>query len=121
MYKERENKAGYAKIEGPNVHVIVTKTKLIIGRITKTIYEDLFKQDEQVLLLADNPRISRRHLLIYFDYNKHEWYLQNYSKNPVFVNKQDITNSDPPVCISPIAAIQVDTEKFYFFQSREEN
>ena len=120
MYKEKEEKAGYAKVEGPNLHHIITNTKVILGRELKHKEDSQISSDEEVVSLGSNLKISRRHLLLYFDYDKCEWYAQNISKNPVFIDKLIFSRTDPPRRISPIAAIQIDDEKFYFFQSKEE-
>lgn len=120
MYKEIEDELGYAKIEGPKIHQIITKKKVILGRDIK-LTEEQEDPNEQVVRLGPNLRISRRHLLIYYDEHKNEWYVENLSKNTVLVNKKQFSKSDPPKCISPISAIKIDDVKFYFFQSREEN
>ena len=36
MNESIENEMGYAKIEGPNIHKIITKTKVYLGREVET-------------------------------------------------------------------------------------
>ena len=119
MYKEIEAELGYAKIEGPELHEIITKTKVILGRDVKHSDEQT-DSSEQIIRLGQNLKISRRHLLFYFDEKKKEWYAENLSKNTVLVNRKPFSKSDPPKCISPISAIKIDDVQFYFFQSRDE-
>lgn len=119
MYKSQEDELGYAKLEGPDIHQIIKKTKVTLGRDTK-LRDNPPLGDEQYVYLGANKKISRQHLSIYFDYDKHEWYAKNYSKNPVTINKVTLNRDDCPRNISPIAAIQIAELKFYFFQSKKE-
>ena len=84
MYKEKEEKAGYAKVEGPNLHHIITKTKVILGRELKHKEDSQISSDEEVVSLGSNLKISRRHLLLYFDYlhnQKAQFVLNNRTSN----------------------------------------
>lgn len=111
---------GYAKIEGKEVHQIITQLKVILGRDKANVEESIINE-EQLISLGPNQKISRRHLFLYYDHLKFEWYAENLSKNPVYINKVLFLRTDPSRCISPIAAIQIDELKFYFFQSKEDN
>lgn len=114
-----KDEPGYAKIEGKTVHQIITQQNVILGR-EKSNAENSMIHEEQMISLGVNQKISRRHLFIYFDHDKSEWYAKNLSKNPVFINKALFLRTEPPRCISPISAIQIDEMKFYFFQSKED-
>ncbi len=120
MNESIENEMGYAKIEGPNIHKLITKTKVYLGREVES-KDPAITDDIQFISLGHGLRVSRKHVFIYFDYDKHEWYAQNHSKNKIYINKEVISKLQDPICISPMAAFQVDENNFYFFQSKAEN
>jgi hypothetical protein len=114
--KEYEAIPAYAKIQGPNFIKFVTKLTVYLGR--EVSLTD-FNPDEEVIFISNSNKISRKHLKIFWDEFKSEWFVQNLSKNYTFVNKTVLKSTDDPRSISPISSIQIDDCKFYFFQSRE--
>ena len=71
MNESIENEMGYAKIEGPNIHKLITKTKVYLGREVES-KDPAITDDIQFISLGHGLRVSRKHVFIYFDYDKHE-------------------------------------------------
>jgi hypothetical protein len=118
IYQEYEDECAYAKLQGPNLLKFIKKKIVYIGRETPIVD---FQQDEEVIFISDSNKISRKHLKIFWDGTKCEWYVKNLSKNPVIVNKKFFKNSDNPTQISPVSAIKIDTLEFYFIQARDDD
>jgi len=117
---EKIKNKGYAKLKGPTINEIyIIKLKAILGRENKKTEEELSNDYQFVSLGNTNQKISRQHILIYWDDFNKEWYLKNISKNCISVNKYNISNKDDAICISPISAIQIDDINFYFCQSKK--
>ena len=95
MNESIENEMGYAKIEGPNIHKLITKTKVYLGREVES-KDPAITDDIQFISLGHGLRVSRKHVFIYFDYDKHEWYAQNHSKNKIYINKEIISKLQDP-------------------------
>ena len=113
-------KKGYAKLKGPSINEIyIIKLKAILGRENKKTEEEISNEYQFISLGNSNQKISRQHILIYWDDFNKEWYLKNISKNCISVNKHNISNKDDAICISPISAIQIDDINFYFCQSKK--
>lgn len=120
MFKEVEAEPGYAKIEGPNnFHHIIKCLRVYLGRkCSKGFPNEDILPSEEFYGISENPKISKRHLLLYYDENKMEWFAKNLSKNSVYINKKPLTEYDQEICISPISAIEINELKFYFFQAK---
>ena len=117
---EKNIKKGYAKLKGPTINEIyILKLKAILGRENKKTEEELSNDYQFISLGNTNQKISRQHILIYWDDFNKEWYLKNISKNCISVNKCNISNKDDAIFISPISAIQIDDINFYFCQSKK--
>lgn len=119
MFSENESFSSYAKIQGLEFVKPITKLIVYLGR-EPISGEFETNEEEEFITISDNKRISRKHIMIYFDKDKTEWYIRNLSKNDIIVNKIPLTKDDEPRLISPISAIQlIDECRFYFFQSKE--
>jgi hypothetical protein len=116
-YNEYEESPAYAKLQGPNFLKFVNNLSVYLGREVSLADHN---PDEDVIFISDSNKISRKHVKIYWDEGKLGWYIQNLSKNHVYVNKNILKSTATPLKISPISSIQIDECKFYFFQSREE-
>ena len=119
MNELTESEMGYGILDGPNIHQLINKTKVYLGREVES-KDPTLTEDIQFISLGHGQRISRKHVYLYFDFDKHEWYAENHSKNKIYINKEIISKNQGPTCISPMAAFQVDENNFYFFQSKPE-
>jgi hypothetical protein len=117
MFNEYEDIAAYAKIQSKKFVQFIKTTTVYLGRDVSLNEQS---KDEEVIFIGDSNKISRKHLKIFLDDKTGFWYAQNLSKNHSYINKRILKNTDPPMVISPIAAIRIDDNYFYFFQAREE-
>lgn len=117
VFNEYEDEAAFAKLQGPKFLKFIRKKNVFLGREAPIVD---YEKDEEVIFISDSNKISRKHVKIYWDDVDGNWYAMNLSKNPVIINKRIVKKSDNGVKISPISAIKIDNEEFYFFEARGE-
>jgi hypothetical protein len=117
MFKEFEDVPAYAKLQSQTFCRPITKLKVYLGREVSLI-EQL--PDEEIIFISSSNKISRKHVLIFWNEEKGGWYAKNLSKNHIFINKMIVKSTYEPIKISNISSLQIDDCKFYFFAAREE-
>lgn len=114
-FNEKEETTAYAKIEGKEFKFFINKLTVYIGREAANNIND---NDEQIIYLGNYKFLSRKHLKIFWDSKKKSWFIQNLSKNLVFVNKEKLSKEQKPKKLKVISPIKVGVYKFYFFRAK---
>jgi hypothetical protein len=115
---EKEETFAYAKIEGKEFKFFINKLIAYIGREYNAAGNN---PDEQMIYLGNYKYLSRKHLKIYWDSKKKSWFIQNLSKNIIFVNREKLSKDQKPKKLKTICPIKVGIYKFYFFRARPTN
>lgn len=110
VFDEYEDIEAYAKLQGPKIKEFITKTTVILGR-----EPGIDSPEEQMIIMNDSQRISRKHLKIFWGADNRDWKIQSLSKNKIYVNKMLIKKDDPPLHLEDCAAIKFDSYNIYFF------
>jgi hypothetical protein len=118
VFQEYEDECAYAKLQGPTLLKFIKKKNVFVGREAPIVD---YNQDEEVIFISDSNKISRKHLKIFWDHVRGEWYAKNLSKNPVIIKTKYFKNTDAAIQISPVSAIKIDNLEFYFIQARDED
>lgn len=114
-FKEKEETQAYAKIEGKDFKFFLNKQIVYLGRTSPSVN---LEPNEQMIYLGDYKYLSRKHLKIFWDSKKKSWFIQNLSKNVVFVNKESFSRENKPKKLKTICPIKVGIYKFYFFRAK---
>ena len=114
-FLEKEENTGYAKIEGKEFKFFISKLSAYLGREASSNNPN---SDEQIIYLGNYKYLSRRHLKIFWDNKKKSWFIQNLSKNIIFVNKEKLSKDQKPKKLKVISPIKVGVYKFYFFRAK---
>jgi len=113
-FKEFEEIASFAKLEGPEFKQFILKYKANLGRECNNEGADGLNE-EQIIFIGDSQKISRKHAIIFWNFNKGEWQIENLSKNKVMINGLTLRKGDPPMGLDAKTSIKIDKYKFYFF------
>ncbi len=119
-FREYEDISSFGKLEGLDFKQFIYKYNIILGRESNTEGGEGFDQ-EQLIFIGDSQKISRKHAVINWNFEKGEWQIEILSKNKAIVNGMTLRKGDPPMILEPKSAIKIDKYKFYFFPSIEEN
>jgi pSer/pThr/pTyr-binding forkhead associated (FHA) protein len=111
---EKEDTTAFAKIEGKEFKFFMNKPTVYIGRDVASNSNN----EEQAIYLGNYKFLSRRHLKIFWDPKKRSWFIQNLSKNIIFVNKEKLSKDQKPKKLKVISPIKVGVYKFYFFRAK---
>lgn len=117
QFSEYEDTEAFAKIQGPQLMKFIKKESVVLGREVSLIEQN---PNEDIIFIGDSPKISRKHLSIFWNAEKGRWCAENLSKNYVFINKKMLKQGDIPLVLDYVSSIRIDSLNFYFFQSREE-
>lgn len=113
-FNEKEDSTAFAKIEGKEFKFFINKQIVYIGRDTPSNNIS----EEQSIYLGNYKFLSRKHLKIFWDSKKKSWFIQNLSKNIIFVNKEKLSKDQKPKKLKVISPIKVGVYKFYFFRAK---
>lgn len=113
-FNEKEDTQAYAKIEGKEIKVFINKLVVYIGRELP----NSGNAQEQKIYLGNYKYLSRRHLKIFWDSKKKKWFIQNLSKNIIFVDKKKLGKGQKPKKLKVISSIKVGIYKLYFFRAK---
>jgi len=114
-FNEKEEITAFAKIEGKEFKFFINKLTVYIGREAAN---NINNSVEQIIYLGNYKFLSRKHLKIFWDSKKKSWFIQNLSKNLVFVNKEKLSKEQKPKKLKVISPIKVGVYKFYFFRAK---
>jgi len=102
---------GFACLKGDRFNFVIKKTYAIIGR-TAPAGNVSWEVD---LDLQGNPKVSRQHALIVFNFENLAYELICLSrKNSILVNHRKVAADDNPFPLHHEAIIEIANEKFYF-------
>ena len=105
---------GFACLKHQKMNFLMKKTFMIIGRTTRVKNDNVTWEVD--LDLQDNPKVSKQHALIAFNFDKMTFEIACLSrKNTIQVNKKTLKPHDPPYILQNEALIDIGGEKFYFF------
>jgi hypothetical protein len=105
---------GFAVLKNDKLNYYLKKTYVIIGRKADSPFG---KYDWDVdLNLENNPKVSKQHALIVFNFQKGQFELVCLSaKNHISVNKKILKLNDSPYPLHDESIIKFAGETFYFF------
>lgn len=113
-FNEKEETQAYGKIEGKDFKFFINRQVAYIGREMPNGNPE----EEQKIYLGNYKYLSRKHFKIFWDSRRKSWFIQNLSKNIIFVDKQKLGKDQKPKKLKTISAIKVGVYKFYFFRAK---
>ena len=119
IFKEYEEISSFGKLEGLDFKQFIFKYNVILGREFNNEGAEGYDQ-EQFIFIGDSQKISRKHAIINWNFEKGEWQIEILSKNKAVVNGNTLRKGDPPMVLEPKSSIKIDRYKFYFFPSISE-
>lgn len=114
-FNEKEDTTAFAKIEGKEFKFYINRLTVYLGRDAAANNNN---SDEQIVYLGNYKFLSRKHLKIFWEPKKKSWFIQNLSKNIIFVNKEKLSKDQKPKKLKVISPIKVGVYKFYFFRAK---